>query len=304
MATYTNTHNLPQPLFEALVNDEYEQVGDISVTGLIAPPMIRQLRRLHSAQIAEDAADFVWRLLGTAVHSVVEPHGQHNRLVEERLVTNVGGWVVSGKPDLLDTDGVLTDYKCTSVYSFLLGDKPDWIAQLNAYAYLYRQYDFEIKHLQIVAILRDWIARRADTDRSYPQCGVLVHPVELWPDDKAGAYIEERVRLHQEAQVLTPDAIPVCTPVERWEKPTLWAVKKIGNKKAMKGGVCDHKWQAENIVASKAQPGDKKPKYEIEERLGGCIRCEHYCNVRPFCPFGSKLEAGAGTGQAKEGEAA
>ena len=283
---FTNSHNLPQPIFEALCNDDYEHIGDISVTGLIKPPLMRQLEQRHAYEIVEDATDRIWMVLGSAVHSIIERHGQQNRLVEERLTAKVYGWEVSGKPDLLDADGTLTDYKVTSVFSFLLGDKPEWEAQLNCYAWLYQQHGFDVKRLQIVAILRDWVKRRAAVEAGYPQCGILVAPTPLWHGTETTDFIERRVALHQSAEETETENIALCTPRERWEKPTTWAVKKRGNKRALPGGVCDTLGQAEKVAASKPHP------CEIEKRPGECVRCVHYCNVARFCPFGKQFVAG------------
>lgn len=287
----TNVHNLPIPLFEALVHDPYERVGDISITGLIRPPLMRQLELRFPDQIVEDAADRIYRLLGQSVHAVIERHGQHNRLAEERLVSEINGWQVSGKPDLLDgeeTDEgpqfVLTDYKVTSVYAFLLGDKPEWDAQLNGYAWLYRRHNFSPDRLQIVAMLRDWMKRRADTEAGYPPAGAFVQPIELWQDDAATRYLFERVSLHQAAEGLDVKDIPLCTPEERWEKPTTWAVKKRGNKRALPGGIHETPAAAEAFAASSAHA------CEIEERRGECVRCAHYCAAAAVCPFGQAIK--------------
>src|SRR3990167_726063 len=154
---WSNKYGLPQPLASAIMNDPYEAVGYISVTGLIKPPRIRLLEKRHKEEIVEDVSEHIWRLLGQSVHSVLERADTFNHFSEERMVADVLGWQVSGQPDLLDPDGILSDYKVTSVYSFLLGDKPEWQAQLNLYVWLYRKHGWEAKGAQIVAILRDWM---------------------------------------------------------------------------------------------------------------------------------------------------
>ncbi len=54
-------------MFRALSHDGYTPGAkpfDISVTSLIGPPKIFQLRKRHSEEITEDASDRVWTLLG------------------------------------------------------------------------------------------------------------------------------------------------------------------------------------------------------------------------------------------------
>jgi hypothetical protein len=282
---YTNAHNLPAPFFQALTKQTYFQDGDISVTGLIRPPLMRRLERDHDHEIVVDATENVWSVLGSCVHGIIERHGQENRLVEERLAMDVFGWRVTGKADLLDEDMTLTDYKVTSVYAFLLGDKPEWEAQLNLYAWLYAMHGFEVQKLQIVAILRDWMRSQATYDSSYPQSQTYVQPIKMWTVNEAHRYAERRVSLHQEADRLSINDIPVCTPQERWERPTTWAVMKGAAKKAYR--VKDTESEA---LETAAQLGGA---YHVVERPGKCVRCEAFCHGAPWCPWWQARQAEA-----------
>jgi len=269
--TLTNKYNLPRPLVSAIENDLYKKVGDISVTELILPPRIRQLQIRHRDEITEDYSDRIWMLLGSSVHAILERADTHNQLVEERLTSTVLGWIVSGQPDLLG-DGVLTDWKVTSVYSFLLGEKPEWTAQLNCYKWLYEQNGFQVDKLQIVAILRDWMKSRALKEADYPPCAVMVVDIPIWGPREVKNYIEERVRLHQEAQKIPDDALMLCTPQERWERPTTYAVKKLTNKKARRVFLTI---EDARLAATEQE--------EVIVRPGESVRCKSYCTAMPFC---------------------
>lgn len=282
---YTNNYNLPAPLVSAILNDAYDKVGDISITGLIKPPRMRQLELRHDDQLTEDVSDGIWRLIGSIGHAIIERADQDNHLAEERLTMPVLGWTISGKSDLLAPDMLMSDYKFTSVYSFLLGDKPEWTAQLNLYAALYRHHGFEVKAAQIVAVLRDWQKMRARREPDYPQAQVIVKPVELWPIQKQMEYMVERVRLHQEAQSLIDDELPLCTDEERWRKPDVWAVKKKGNKRALK--LFNNADDADSYLAGAPLP----KQCEVVHRPGSYPRCENYCAVSEFCSFGKNLAA-------------
>jgi hypothetical protein len=277
---YTNNYHLPEPLVQALMLDNHVLAGDISVTSLIKPPLMRVLEQRHGDEIVEDVSDLVWVTLGSSVHAIIEAHRRGNWLTEETLTADAEGWRISGTCDLLESDGTLTDYKVTSVYSFLMGDKPEWEAQLNLYAWLYRQNGFTPRRLQIVALLRDWQSRKAEYERDYPQCAVLVKPIRLWSPLNGREYLLERVRLHQAAEGMPIKDIPLCSPEERWEKETVYAVKKKGNKTAVSGGLCQTMEQAQKVAASKSYP------CEIEVRPGEPVRCKRYCRVAHLCPFG------------------
>lgn len=271
---WTNIAELPAPLASAIRYDGYDRVGDISVSSLIAPPRKRQLEKRYDEWVTEDVADGVWRLLGSSVHAILERADTNNHLSEERLTAEVLKWTVSGKADLLEPDMTLNDYKVTSVYSFLLGDKAEWEQQLNCYAWLYRKHGFNPKSARIVAILRDWSKARASRESDYPQVGVLVKNIPLWPEQDQAKFVYDRVYLHQEAEKLTDEALPDCTPEERWARPDTWAVKKPANKQAYR--VFEKESDAKALVA-------EKPEYIVEYRPGESVRCDNYCAVAQFC---------------------
>jgi hypothetical protein len=279
--TITNNYDLPAPMFRALSHDGYmagTKKADISVTTLIGPPKINQLKKRYSDQIVEDAADRVWALLGQSVHKVLELAGGEEEMTEKRLYKEINGWTLTGQTDLYEVEkGVLSDFKVTSVFSFLLGGKSEWEAQLNLNACLWREYGYSPKKLQIVAILRDWQASKAEFDKEYPQCAVHIVDIPLWDNDEVVRYATERIKLHQAAAAMPDDTIPHCEPKERWAKSDTFAIKKDGNKRAAK--VCETLEEAQNLLPTYGA------KHSIETRAGGNIRCERYCSVAPFCHY-------------------
>ena len=271
---WTNVHNLPAPLVSAILNDPYDRQGDISITGLIRSPRQRILEKRHDAEIAQDVSDRLWSLLGQSVHAILERADTTNHLSEERLGAELHGWKITGKPDLLTPEMIIQDYKVTSVYSFLLGEKREWEEQLNLYAWLYRQHGFNAVGLQIVAILRDWMANRAAHEPDYPQAGFIVRPVPLWSVEEQEAEIGVRVRVHQTAERVPDDVLPDCTAEERWQREDSWAVKKKGNKRAYR--VFNNGDDAVKLAA------DMKDTV-VEYRPGESIKCLRYCVAAPFC---------------------
>ncbi len=73
---------------------------------LIRPPRITILSRRHWDEIEEDISDWVWALLGKAVHAILEAAEPDNALTEERLFAEVVRRTISGASDLYH-DGVI-----------------------------------------------------------------------------------------------------------------------------------------------------------------------------------------------------
>lgn len=278
----TNKFGLPEAFLSFARNGKYDKgSADISVTTLIDAPRVNILKQQNSNEITADVVDMIWPLLGTAVHHILDsadPRG--NVITEERLFANINGWVVSGQVDhqeLVDGKVYISDYKVTSVWSVIYG-KEEWARQLNCYAQLLRMdRGVEIGGIRIVAILRDWQRREAQLKPDYPQSPVVSVGIDLWDEQKAMAYMVERVSLHQMAQMAwdTMESIVECSDEERWTKPSTWAIKKKGNKRAAR--VFDTEAAA---VAALQEYGNGAT---IEHRKGGRKRCEQYCSVSDFC---------------------
>lgn len=285
----TNKYNLPEPLVRAILNDPYEHAGDISVTTLIGPPRIRILRKRHDDQIIEDVSDRIWAFLGQVGHALLERAKIADALQEERLYTTIMGWKVTGQSDLLSADKTLTDYKVTSAWSIIFGDKSEWERQLNCYRFLYSTYGFNVDHLQVVAILRDWSKRKALYEKGYPECQVAVVPIPLWPLENAHKYLTDRVALHQLAETLPDHNLPYCSPEERWERPTQYAVMKDKRKTALRVLESEQdaiRWMVEKGHAAYSDDHtlNRAMGINVVRRPGKSVRCEDgWCIVSQFC---------------------
>lgn len=281
----TNKYNFPESIVRAVENDPYTGGGDISVTRLIAPAQQVALQKLHADDIEEDVSDRIWSLIGQAVHHVVERSATD--FSEIRVSSEILGWNVSGQFDHLSKEGVLTDYKITSVWTVLNAlqeGKEEWEEQLNLLAQLIKLDDSryidsgksmtlpEVEKIQIVAICRDWSKTKAMTTTNYPKQSEIIE-IDLWPEDIRQDYLEARVAEHQQAQL--EGKWPPCSNKEKWTRPDKFAVMKGKNKRAVK--LFDSKEEAEKMAES-----DKA--YWVQDRPGEDVRCESYCNVRPWCP--------------------
>jgi len=303
----TNKFNLPEPVYLALTKDEYSKgESNRSVTQLTSSPRIRILNHEYRDRVEKDVSDLIWIALGKAVHRMFEDFATGRYSPEERLFTEIDGWVISGQIDLQynedNTFVELRDYKCTSVYSVIFGkddEDGEWACQLNSYAELVeRTKNIPVNKLSNILILRDWKMRDAQKDKSYPQSPIIELPIPLWDKSVRAQYIEDRVRLHQEAEFerLTGGELPLCSPEERWQKPTTFAVMRNKNKRAdrvfssfedAEVYIDDHKRKAE------ADPKKKKvDEYRIDIREAEPTRCAMgYCAIAPWCDqYQSELE--------------
>lgn len=263
---YTNAHGLPEPIYRAIVNRPYSSEADASVTQLYKPMQMLALERKYRGQLYRDISEELYALLGTAAHKVLEfgfdtetetyfvrvetdfgevevpLEGFKPQLLETRLFMAAEGITVSGQVDLLEEDGTLSDYKTTSVYSFLLENKPEWEFQLNVYGLLAHLNGHHVTKLQIVGLLRDWTKSKS-YQSDYPEVPITVREIPLWPLEKTVAEVKGRVTNFK--RMLDGEYEP-CTPEERWATNDTWAVKKKGNKSAEK--VCDSEVAAQDYI--------------------------------------------------------
>jgi hypothetical protein len=291
----TNRLGLPQAFVRAVENDPYENNGTLSVTTLIRPPQMVRLLKEHADEVTEDAADRVWAILGQAGHAALERSAQDGDIVETRFYMNVDGYEVSGQLDRLTKDGVLVDWKFTSVYAIkdaLRNGKSEWEQQLNMLAALVSHQKNWVgnlpdpKALRIIAVARDWRPSEKLRDPDYPN-KVEVIKIPLWTHERAMEFIKERVRLH------TSETYPPCSDEERWASDEKWAVMEKGRKKAhrlLDSEEQARKWAHENDLGFVLP--DSLGNYENVLKKGVTIglrpreykRCEEYCSAKNFCP--------------------
>ena len=277
----TNIYNLPQAILNIMMRDVYQPTHKrMRVTELIGAPLVKHLMIKHWKELTEDCSDGLWRLLGTSVHYILESGTPDDALGEERLSYTIGDTTISGKSDLYHEEGI-QDWKVTSVFSFLLGMKKEWEAQLNVYKFLWERNGFPVKSLKINAILRDWQRSKAKFDLTYPQIPFVSMDVPMWDNALIVEYLFDRIAIHAQKPA------PECTDEEKWKRPTTYAVTKPQNKRATK--VCETKEEAEEYIKVKNE-GKPKDMYIIDERKGACIKCDDYCVVRDFCPYYKKGE--------------
>lgn len=269
----TNKHNLPE-VFVNLAKKAYK--GSNNYTASSITKSVRQiwLERRHRNEIEIDVVDTLWALMGSAVHSVLESAQEDDALTEQYLKAKFNGGVFTGMADHYK-DGVISDYKFTTVWSYIFMDRSinDHAVQLNGYKYLYEKAGFKVDKLQIVFIFRDW--NKHKVDEGYPDAPVKTQYIPVMPDIEA--VIQEKISLCEMFRDTNDNDLPPCTDSERWAKPSTWAVMKDGRKTAIR--VVSTEQEAFNYISERKLDS----KHFVTERKGDqYVRCE-YCSGRQFC---------------------
>lgn len=277
----TNKFNIPQTFMNVLDRPTYSKgKAHLSVTQLLNSPKIVALTKKFEDEIEQDASEMVWSIFGSAVHNVLEHGKDENHIVEQRIHKNYEGWDISGAIDLqvVNEQGIdVKDYKTTTVWA-VMNEKIEWEVQLNIYAGLVEDVKkIPVTSVGIVAIIRDWNRRESTTREGYPEAPIKEIPIRLWSKEERDAFISNRIALHSacEFALETDGELPDCTPEEMWEKPTVWAVRKTGNKRA------HSLYETEELaVSALAELGSA---YEMEVRKGERTRCANFCPVNGWC---------------------
>jgi len=287
----SNVYDLPQPLVKALTVERRPVVpGRISVTALIDSPLRRILSMQHGHEIEEDVSENLWSLLGKMGHKTLEI----NFLVSEiKIEKPFGDATLVGVVDYFN--GEVIDFKFTSVWSVIFAaDKSEWEQQLQIYGYLVQSLGKPVSGLANWLILRDWNKmERKRSSGDYPEIPFKQISYKPWDKSTCEAFISERVSLHLNAEKIacgqSSVEIPVeywCTPTERWEKPTKYAVKKQGVEKAVR--VFDTNEEA--IDRADLEEKRTAKTHYVELRPGENTKCLNYCSVNTWCPFYKTLE--------------
>jgi len=276
----TNNYNLSYDELQIINKSIYRPVPDVlRVTELINPPMIKRLMIDHWDDIVIDASEYLWVIFGTDIHHKLEQISRPNVIKELSLSVDLPNHpTIKGTLDLFDLANLsIDDYKTTSVWKSVKQEYNEYAAQLNIYRWLaIRRGLPAAKRLRNILFVKDWSVSKAMQDKDYPQCQRVVVEHKVWSDEVLEKYLLSRLQVHEQTHP------KVCSPEERWEKPTIYAVMKEGQKSAVRGGLKTNQSEADEMART-IRGG------YVEIRPGGCKRCEAYCPARSVCGFAKKL---------------
>lgn len=290
-----NEYGLPDPVYNALSGDYYTPgKNDFSITELYSPPQLVELNKRHQEEIAIDAIDNHYSVYGSAMHTLMEKYAEKDALTEKRFYVDIGlndnNYRIGGQIDYY-YQNVLRDYKVTSVWSAMYGSHYEaWNRQLAAYATLLKMHNYPVKHVEVCMFFRDWSRSKIRMTRNYPNQPIMLKAFKIPANEVTIRSISTALQHHVKAQSLTDaelaEQVP-CTDADMWRKPSAFAIKRRGAKRALK--VFDNKedmWK----YAKERHLMETDEKYirllrthVWEKRPGECTRCEHYCTAKDFC---------------------
>ena len=283
----TNKYNLPEAFVKAIQNSRHNADKCLSATTLLKGTKEIILTDRHFDEITVDAADEVWALFGTAVHTILE-HQEDEAFKEESFSVDVLDYKVTGKVDRYDMKHeTIEDWKTASVWKVIFHDFEDWKRQGLIYTWLLRQSGLNVRHIRFIALLKDHSKSEANKKADYPQSPVYIYEFDPTEEELTNieAYIKGKVlEVSQNAEKADND-IPECTPEQRWATPTKWAVMKEGRKTAVK--VCETEEEAKTFIDELEK---EKDKHFIEERKGQDKNCSDYCSCCEFCSYYKSLQ--------------
>jgi hypothetical protein len=275
----TNHLNLPAGLVKATSTEKHNAALCLSATTLIQGTKHIILTDRHWDELEDDVSDRIWAIWGQAVHSLLEHEGETD-FTEQEISYQVGGITVTGRIDNYDmATGTVCDYKTASVNKVKFNDFSEWYTQGMIYAWLLARNNFPVSKCRFIALLKDHSKTDAMRDLRYPAKPVHVYEFNVTPDRlfKTGQFIRERVREYEAYQKLADDEIPPCTPEQRWDRPTVFAVKKESRKTAVR--LFDGQAEAETKAAELGAG------HFVEARPGESVKCRSYCLCCMFCNF-------------------
>lgn len=292
----TNKMGLPESVVNVIRRQIYKPREDrVRVSELIHNPLIKRLTLDHWDEITADASEFFNVLLGTSVHYILEQMAGANVLTEFTMQMDIPGTDKHLKGTLdrcVVTKRRMEDHKVVSVWSLIFGAEDgyeDYQAQQNLYRWMLKNLTgMDMKELRLNAYLKDWSQRDAERDKKYPEIPFQFINLPVWTDDQTKGYVNDRLKVHFSDPV-------ECTPHEKWQKQTTFAIKAPNAAKAkmakshITNDYIKSKAEAVEVIKSKGWLQDLETgKLIIETRVGECVKCERYCLVRDICPYSDK----------------
>jgi len=274
-----NYQNLPEALVKAVTLGKHNNPGCLSVTTLLNSTKQILLTDRHWDSLEDDVANRVWAILGTTAHKLFEHEGE-NEFAEEFISYDFEGVKITGRIDLYNmAEGVVTDYKTNSAWKIKFQDFKDWDRQGMIYAWLLMKNNFKVNKCRFISLIKDHSKRDAKFDPSYPKHPIFTYEFDVTPErlEEIEFFIRDRVLLYKQYLDAPDDDIPPCGADERWEKPTKYAVKKDGQKRAVR--VFDTLKDAEKMMT------DLGKGHFVEHRPGESTRCMDYCLCWQYCNF-------------------
>jgi len=309
---YTNNNNISLPLAVFLMYDDYnydERSNSISATGLIRP--IRQLvlaQQNPTEAKTVEISELVASRMGNAIHKGCETawtdlptvkkalkalganddaansirinpafpkHGETPVYVEQRIEKTIDDFVISGQYDLV-LDGVLNDFKSTSVWTYIFDSSADsYIKQGSIYKWLSPD-KITSDYININYIFTDWSAAKAREKKDYPQFKAITKKYDLWSIEETENWIRNKLDSYKLHLNTPQEGLPECTDEELWATEETFKYYKNPNK--LDRSTKNFKTMDEALIR-KSEDGD----VGIIKTVPGTVKHCPYCPVVSIC---------------------
>ena len=304
---FTNHQQLPLEVVAAIMMDRYtdetEEPFDFSASNLTAPVQQQILKKRHKDNLRIfDVMDKFASFFGSVAHQVLEDawHVKMGSTPEERIYMTVHGKIISGKLDIFHEPEV-RDYKSTKVYKIMKRLFDDWAKGQNVYAALCRVNGRKVDKLTVCAMMKDW--NKGEMYKAgYPVAPIEMISLDVWPQEKAMAYIEERVLALIEAEKIVVkiatehsgedrevrsrladielfERFP-CTQEDMWQRVKDCCILKDGSDRAVGGTIRETETECLQILADKYAG---KEEYKVVTRWTKRTRCIDWCECSTIC---------------------
>lgn len=320
MPQITNVTGIDLPLAVWLASDDYDFRQDghsISVTSLLKPVRQILLREQLTRQVAEtpDVADFIASRLGHSIHDGIERAWKHHHeaallklgippkvvskvkinpdtvedgdipvWLEQRGTRSIRGYNISGKFDMV-LEGCLRDFKSTSVYSYIKGNKDeDYKLQGSLYRWIHHD-KVTADHMFIQFIFTDWQKSMAKSNPDYPQQRVLNHRIELLSLKETENWVNRKLDELEKYADRSEKELPHCTDAELWRGETVY--KYFSNPAKIDGRATKNFSDLNEANRFAAEKGKG-----IIITVPGQVKACGYCPVFPICTQKDQYEHG------------
>lgn len=220
-----DSNNTPEEVLILLKHDDYDyEAAKDTLTATTFNKSVQEIVLIerHYDEIEIEASDCLWRVLGSAVHKLLEDALNKAKLpefvqTEERLYGEILGQQISSRFDLV-RNNYMCDYKVTSAWTRVFGSRDkEWVRQESINRYLYNKVYKRVLNdkSKLIVLYRDWSAK--NVGGKYPERPFESIELDLMSIEETEMFLEGKVRDIKEARELKDSSLPKCTDEERWK---------------------------------------------------------------------------------------
>lgn len=310
----TNIHGLSLPLAVWLLHDDYDYINEpnyISATSLLkSTKQVILSKRVPYEDKEMDVADLLASSFGHATHDSIEKAWRMSGVsamkklgysdniadnvrvnpsqeelaanlniipiwIEQRAFREIAGFKIGGKFDMV-MDGRLFDFKTTSVYAFIMGNKDDDYSMQGS---IYRWLNPDLvkdPYIYINFLFTDWQKSQARRDPKYPQVKAKEHPVLMHSIQDTETFIVAKLQELARLWNAPEEQLPPCTDKELWRSEPQYKYYANPEKTARSTKNFDTLAEANAFMA---QAGGKG----IVKTIPGEVKACDYCPAFSIC---------------------